>query len=337
MAEITKLTPEQEELKVKWIEKYRGYGMCTDPADFDRAENALKQLYKKSNLSLPIMVRTNPYTAQVLINEASHLDKIPSFFKKIKTDTYECFTMPEDYVRKNKQSRLVDTWIYGQWDAPRVCFLGFVHYNVEAYYNKEQVEILSCWDDLTQSCGRVYAFENYCFVCDRPSELRLDPAGRLHAEHGPAVQFRDGFQLWRYHGVKIPSWVITNPERITANDIAKENNEEIKAALIEIFGGERFCKEFGAVRIHTDEFGSLWQKKNGKSEDMLFVELLNSTVEDDGRVKKYFLQVHPELRPMKLDPDGTVTFGEPQKLTAHNAVASTYNKRGEQYYPLIET
>lgn len=30
-------------------------------------------------------------------------------------------------------------------------------------------------------------------------------------------------------------------------------------------------------------------------------------------------------------------FGEPQEMTAHNAVASTFGLRGEQYSPTIET
>jgi hypothetical protein len=30
-------------------------------------------------------------------------------------------------------------------------------------------------------------------------------------------------------------------------------------------------------------------------------------------------------------------FGEPQEMTAHNAVASTFGLRGEQYEPVMET
>ena len=51
------------------------------------------------------------------------------------------------------------------------------------------------------------------------------------------------------------------------------------------------------------------------------------------RWKEYFLRVHPELRPMTADGK----TGEPQALTAHNAVASTFGLRGDDYWPTIET
>jgi hypothetical protein len=59
----------------------------------------------------------------------------------------------------------------------------------------------------------------------------------------------------------------------------------------------------------------------------------NSTPEPDGSVKTYFLRVHPECRPLLRDNQ----FGEPQQLTAHNAIASTFGLKGEEYSPSVET
>jgi len=42
-----------------------------------------------------------------------------------------------------------------------------------------------------------------------------------------------------------------------------------------------------------------------------------------------YVPVHPELRPML----GGDELGEPQELTARNAIASTFGKRGEVYRP----
>ena len=63
------------------------------------------------------------------------------------------------------------------------------------------------------------------------------------------------------------------------------------------------------------------------------VEVKNATPEPDGSFREFFLSVHPELRPI-LD-DGAL--GDPQELTAHNAVASTFGLRGEEYFPTLET
>jgi hypothetical protein len=62
------------------------------------------------------------------------------------------------------------------------------------------------------------------------------------------------------------------------------------------------------------------------------VKVRNSTPEPDGSVKDYFLRVHPQLRPMI---DGGL--GDPQPMTARNAVASTFGLRGEEYHPTVET
>jgi hypothetical protein len=59
----------------------------------------------------------------------------------------------------------------------------------------------------------------------------------------------------------------------------------------------------------------------------------NSTLEPDGTRKRYFLRVHPELRPLRADG----TMGNPQTPTAHNAVASTFGMTGDQYHPVLET
>ena len=68
-------------------------------------------------------------------------------------------------------------------------------------------------------------------------------------------------------------------------------------------------------------------------EPLVMVEVVNSTPERDGTMKHYFLRVHPELRPLLGDQQ----LGDPQELTARNAVASTFGRRGEEYSPLVET
>ena len=62
-------------------------------------------------------------------------------------------------------------------------------------------------------------------------------------------------------------------------------------------------------------------------------EVTNSTPEPDGTRKIYHLTVHHELRPL-LDGDA---LGDAQKLTCHNAIASTFGLRGEDYQPAVET
>lgn len=78
----------------------------------------------------------------------------------------------------------------------------------------------------------------------------------------------------------------------------------------------------------------LWRMPNPDGgEAFTCILCRNSTPEPDGSYKLYSLWVHPELRPLLSDG----RFGEPQELTAHNALASTYGERGETYAPAVET
>ena len=51
------------------------------------------------------------------------------------------------------------------------------------------------------------------------------------------------------------------------------------------------------------------------------------------RFKEYSLRVDPQCRPLLQDG----TKGEPQDMTARNAVASTFGMRGEQWGPEAQT
>ena len=64
----------------------------------------------------------------------------------------------------------------------------------------------------------------------------------------------------------------------------------------------------------------------------MVVKVVNSSPEPDGTYKDYFIEVHPELR--LLGEDGSL--GDPQPLTALNAIASTHGVTGEEYLASLE-
>jgi hypothetical protein len=108
-----------------------------------------------------------------------------------------------------------------------------------------------------------------------------------------------------------------------------ERNAEVRRAMIERYGREKYLREGGGEKVQTDAFGTLWRKPQSGADPIVCVEVLNSTPEPDGSVKTYFLPCHHELRPLLLGQ----RFGEPQEMTARNAVASLFGLRGEQYAP----
>ena len=172
----------------------------------------------------------------------------------------------------------------------------------------------------------------FCIVSDRPEYIHRDDQARPHCATGPYTRWRDGWALYYVHGVRVPAWVIEHPEQITAEKIRTESNAELRRVMVERMGLARFMADAGAEQIHEDEIGALYRLRYQDGEEEVAVRVTNSTPEPDGTTRIYWLRVHPELRPLRQTAQGIVA-GEPQALTARNAVASTFGLRGEQYRP----
>jgi hypothetical protein len=149
---------------------------------------------------------------------------------------------------------------------------------------------------------------------------------RFHNSIGPALE-SDLENLYFWHGVMVPAFAVTKPEWITLKHIQDENNAEVRRVLIERYGLSRYLLDSGAKRIAEDEFGEVYSTEILGDESLVMVKVMNSTPEPDGSFKPYFLRVNPELRPLLKNGQ----MGEPQKITALNAVASTFGMTGEQY------
>lgn len=198
----------------------------------------------------------------------------------------------------------------------------------------EQIELLIAW---TRCAHGIFAFENVCLVVERPLFLHLDEQGRLHSAYGAAVGYADGYSLYSWHGVTLQtnqSWIIDHPERISVEGIDETPNLEIKRIMLERFGIERYLMSGDAQLLHSDDYGRLYRKTLKRTAlQITMVQVINSTPEPDGSFRNYFLEVHPELRPLR----GPGDVGEPQRLTARNAVASTFGLCGEEFWPVAET
>ena len=137
--------------------------------------------------------------------------------------------------------------------------------------------------------------------------------------------------------------------RATVRDFLTYLREEIALNELSVQGVDRLS---GAVALHKwtleadeilntkrspekiaeDEFGELYRSELPGDEPLVMVKVINSTPEPDGSSKPYFLRVHPEAR--LLLKDG---FGDSQKLTPLNAVASTFGLTGAEYLKRLVT
>jgi hypothetical protein len=183
------------------------------------------------------------------------------------------------------------------------------------------------WRALAEHSGRRWVHEEFCIVSDRPEILLVDDQNRPHCDTGPFCRWRDGSALYSVHGVRVPGWIIETPAAITIAKIEAEANSEIQRVMIERFGWDRYADECGAVLVdHDERWGSLYRRDMPGADPIMFLRVINRSPEPDGTFRQYILPVHHECRPL-VDDD----MGDPQPVSALNAVASTFGLTGAEY------
>ena len=116
----------------------------------------------------------------------------------------------------------------------------------------EAQKAFECLKQILVECGCIFAFENVCYVCSRPTKLSLDSEYRLHAEAESAIEFSDGYKLYSYHGVTLPEkYGKVHPNQWQATWILEENNAELRRALIQGIGYARICQELQATELDS--------------------------------------------------------------------------------------
>jgi len=205
---------------------------------------------------------------------------------------------------------------YGSHDADFLSFYSFFRNELKLTTQTDKITGLT---ELANHCGWILPHENICFASERHCILNRDERGRLHSISDPAIMYPDGWKIYAIHGVRVPEYIVTNPEQITIDKIDSEKNAEIRRIMIDIYGAKNYIENCGATLIHNDKYGKLYKKVVEDDEDIVMVKVINSTSEPDGTFKEYYLRVPPNIE------------------RAHQAVAWTFGKTEKTYNPLLET
>ncbi|GAB1543846.1 hypothetical protein NUACC21_65220 [Scytonema sp. NUACC21] len=153
-------------------------------------------------------------------------------------------------------------------------------------------ELWQAYQLLVRHCGWLWAYEGVCLVCDRPYRLELDSQRLLHSEGYPAIQLRDGFSVYAYHGVILPEkYGKVHPQQWRSSWLLKENNAELRRVLIQGIGYSRICQELRAKEI------DVWQEykllKIAENFDVEPVHLLAMTCPSTSHL--HALRVPPDI------------------------------------------
>lgn len=185
-----------------------------------------------------------------------------------------------------------------------------------AFDGSEALEGLA---EVARSAGWWWPYENAVVVAERPETLHRDEAGRLDRGDGPALAYPDGFALHAWRGMPVPAAFLEELSALTPERIRGEENAELRRVMLEHFGYDRYLDESGAEPVHRDATGILWRIPLPGDEDVVMVEVANSTPEPDGTRRTYWLRVPPGTR------------------TAKEGVAWTFGLGGEEYAPVRQT
>ena len=260
-----------------------------------------------------------------------------------------------DGVIKNVKSNWLNYlggqfWPGGYWWGP--AFVSFFTDVCGLELSDDFHERAVAYAETVESACWWYPHRDFLMVCERPTAIHRELTNpqvtrgwgshRLHCADGPAVSFRDGWGVYAIHGVQVPAYVVLEPEKITWQAIGAENNAEVRRIMIDRYGPDRYVVDSGAEVTHeiSADFPMIGLKSARvllkdvpNDEPIVYVDLLNSTPEPDGSVKRYMLRVDPSAY------DGAAS------KNCHAAVASTWRnadmsltfRRWQDYAPAAES
>ena len=74
-------------------------------------------------------------------------------------------------------------------------------------------------------------FTDYVVATDRPTAIRFDAAGELHAEGQPAIEFSDGFEIYCQRGELVPKSAVMTPDEIKWGEVEGVIDSGLKGAV----------------------------------------------------------------------------------------------------------
>jgi hypothetical protein len=192
-------------------------------------------------------------------------------------------------------------WWYSDISWQATAYLGAVQLQTE----KSLPWAKPLFDAFVAGAWILHWTEDTLFWAAKPTVHVETVGGRrqLHNERGAALE-SDIENLYFWHGVLVPDFVVVAPERITAEMALKEDNAEVRRVMIERMGMEKFLEQAGATKIHSHERGDLFSiELPGDPEGCL--RAVRVTDASSGRV--YFLRVPPTIS--RADDAVAWTFG----------------------------
>lgn len=269
VSRIDRLTSEQEAQLGPWAERWINIGLSTERADYPRAEAALRRCYRYADLPEPRVVVPvpSPMVACTAGPIADHLLATGGAAEPGSDRWREA----ENTVRA-RCGQYVGGSLWAYWPAfesflREVCGLrleGHMSDRAEAY---AELSRSACWYWLGDHCA---------MISDRPIHIDLDEQGRLHSTARKAIEWPDGWGLYRVGGIEVPGEWVDAPGKVDPRLALTHENAELRRAIVQIIGWDRVLEHTPMEETARDDYGVL---------------LVAAGIDDDGREGAHFVRV----------------------------------------------
>ncbi|MBO0792339.1 MAG: hypothetical protein J2P36_15525 [Ktedonobacteraceae bacterium] len=229
----------------------------------------------------------------------------------------------------NSVATIVGNSVWNSILDSRSCQRSIVGASVAAFYNARVLELYRFFHEMFEENKLIHLAhfnemvsgyrldEKEAWVVCKPTFLELDAQGRLHSASGPCIRYRDGWGVYAWHGVRVPEKLILHPGQVTREDWMQERNVEVRRAIQERLGNERFIEMVGGKQIDVGRRGKLIEIDLGPRDPERVAHYVQ--VQDSSTERYYYLRVPPSI------------------ASADEAIAWTFGRALSDYQPEQET
>ena len=331
---IDALTSEQTTRFGEWRRKWIGIGLSTEPADFEAASAAALACYDLIGRKRPTVILRmgspfgacigGPLAIAVLKGLALRGQQVEQQVRQQVRQQVEQQVWQQVWQQVGQQvgdAVWNNSSSYGLWAG----WMSWVSFFRDVCRWEDDALSRFALAEALANTGWQWWHSDVLALSDRPRFIKRNAAGRLHSDEGPAIEYRDGWSIYAWHGYRLPDThyhLITARDKITPAMIEAEPNAELRRIALEIFGFDRFFEARGGKVIDKDEvFGRprrLLELKL-KGEKIRVMDVYNGSLEPDGTRRRFML--------------GAVAGVN----TVHEAVAASYGLNPGAYREAVRT
>lgn len=180
------------------------------------------------------------------------------------------------------------------------CWLAFYRFFSEVFELNDLIN-LAIFNEMV---GGYCLGPDEAWLVRKPTRIEHDAQGRLHSATRPCIEYADGWSFYAWHGVCVPEKVILHPEEISKQDLLQESNLEVRRAIQERLGADRFVELLGGVYLDQGRHGSLIGVDLGDDPEGVAYYV---QVQDPSTRRQYYLRVPPTIT--SADAGVAWTFG----------------------------